>query len=381
MDKGYATATSGQVIEMAAGTYGADQSIAYIAGRTSTDDVTFRPASGATVNVPSSISINARHITIRDINVTQSAGLASIKLLNDGASGTMKAKDITLRHVDFGNLYIQATDDVAVYDSDIGPSGIHCPSCTLGQALGAEDTIDVYWAGPTSGARSGAENVSENVLFEGNYIHDAVCTHGVCSGSGSHSDGIQIATGGFVTLRRNKFQRANDQNLIKGDQGPLDNIVLENNWFDAPGNSVTGETTSGYSLQIAGGTACTSCVVRNNTFNDNVRIDATASSGTVTGNLIEFESTTDCNASTAAGFTWAYNAFGVGSTACGTNTFTFTGAWASAFVDSAPTSATLDLHLTAGAEALGKGSPGDHPVADIDSDVRPSTPDAGADER
>lgn len=381
MNHGYAVAAPGAVVEMAGGTYAAQPGIDYISGRTSPDDVTIQPASGATVSVTGPLGITGRHLTINDVSFTPVNGDSSLYIFNDGGNAAYKAQDITIRRAHFGSLLLQAADDISILDSDIGPSGVYCPSCTTGTMQGREDTVDIYWAGPPSGARSGAENEPERVLLEGNTIHDAMCTHGTCGGSGSHSDGFQVSTGGFVTVRRNKFSRTGDQSLVKGDQGPLDNIVIENNMFDAPGAAATGENTSGISLQISGTvTPCTNCVVRNNTFNDDVRFDAGGgSSGTVTGNLIKVMSTTTCSNSTGAGFVWAYNAFGSGT--CGTNPFTFSGSWPAAFVNSTVTSPSLDLHLNAGAEPLGKASPSDHPASDIDLDVRPSTPDAGADER
>lgn len=379
MDRGYKAALPGDTVLVGSGVYPANQVIKYVASRTALEHVTFRAASdGGTATIPGGVNILGKHITLEGINIAQLNGNSNIFIQNDGPSATIKGGDVVLDRMDFGSLFIAAADDIKVLRSDIGPSGVECPTCTTAQAQGREDGIDIYWYGPNRANAS--ENLPERILIEGNRVHDAVCTRGVCGGSGSHSDAIQIAAGQDITVRNNLFTRGNNQSLIKGDQGILNRITFENNMVDAPGNA-GGENTQGISLQISGTTPFTNGIVAYNDFNDDIRFDAPTAGTptTVTGNLIKFISATTCNNSRNAGYVWDHNGFGAGS--CGTSPYTFTGPWAAAFDNATPTSSTFDMHLVAGAEPVDKGSPTDFPADDFDGQPRIGTPDLGADER
>src|SRR5205823_1579149 len=74
-DRGYHVAQPGQIVQLAAGSYGS-QDLFYDASKTSTSDVIFQPASGASVSVgqlefgPDRFTRGASHVTVKNITVT-----------------------------------------------------------------------------------------------------------------------------------------------------------------------------------------------------------------------------------------------------------------------------------------------------------------------
>ena len=157
------------------------------------------------------------------------------------------------------------------------------------------------------------------------------------------------------------------------------NIVLENNFFDAAQDNTGGPTY--YAVNIR---ECTNCTIRYNSWLQPPRLPdtRTPASGTaccevalnvkVTGNAGPY--VTDPMFCTLPGVTFAYNVW-VG-IACGATDKNVPDVH---FVDPAK----LDLHLKSDSPAIDAGSPTDFPAADIDGDHRPAgaAPDAGADER
>jgi hypothetical protein len=79
---------------------------------------------------------------------------------------------------------------------------------------------------------------------------------------GTHADGVQVAAGLDITIRDNYFYMpASDTThensqvfLIKPDFGPIENLLIENNWLDG----------GGYTVNMAG--ASTNVRIRNNRF-------------------------------------------------------------------------------------------------------------------
>ncbi|MDP8962193.1 MAG: right-handed parallel beta-helix repeat-containing protein [Actinomycetota bacterium] len=72
--------------------------------------------------------------------------------------------------------------------------------------------------------------VGSNSLYEGNFIHD------LAIGDGSHNDGMQV-TGAATnaTIRGNTIVHVRRQTsaiIVKADQGPIRDILIEGNWLN-----------------------------------------------------------------------------------------------------------------------------------------------------
>lgn len=105
-----------------------------------------------------------------------------------------------------------------------------------------------------------AVKAQTDVVIEDSYIHE------LGSEAGSHSDGVQMVNGGRVIIRRNNFDMDKSQRgfsnsqcmLFKNDSGPIDNVLVEDNWLNGGGYCVQSRTADH-------GTP-TNVVVRNNKF-------------------------------------------------------------------------------------------------------------------
>lgn len=88
-----------------------------------------------------------------------------------------------------------------------------------------------------------------NVLVEASYIHH------LGSNAGSHSDGVQMVSGGDVVIRGNAFEMPRDVPgytnsqvfMIAPNNGPIRNVTIERNWINGGSISVQ--------LHSVGGTA------------------------------------------------------------------------------------------------------------------------------
>ena len=93
----------------------------------------------------------------------------------------------------------------------------------------------------------------------------------------------------------------------------------------------------------------------------------------ISSNVIAYEEEYHCSTSEETGVKWDHNVIGSG-VPCGPTDVV------APFQFRNP--AKLDLHLSAGSPAIGRGDPAGYPATDIDGQRRPrgSAPDAGADE-
>ena len=75
-----------------------------------------------------------------------------------------------------------------------------------------------------------------NVTIEDCWVHDLNGLRGPGTGAGdySHNDAVQVSVGSNVAIRRNRFERPglNSAVFVDADQGPISNVLIENNFLD-----------------------------------------------------------------------------------------------------------------------------------------------------
>ncbi|MCU1458700.1 MAG: Esterase [Actinomycetia bacterium] len=179
------------------------------------------------INVSGTITINANNVTVRNFraqNVVQNANNGGM-LLEDG-------------EVYGGGSF---TGD-----------GIAWANYTL-RRMNVHNTFDGLKA-------------HGNVLIENSWVHDMNEFKGLQYGAGgySHNDGLQTSSGSNITIRGSRFERTgfNSAIFIDADQGPIGNVLIENNFIDGGGFSL-------YSIQSRSAPQFgvpTNVVVRNNVF-------------------------------------------------------------------------------------------------------------------
>ncbi|MCU1456486.1 MAG: hypothetical protein JWL73_578 [Actinomycetia bacterium] len=121
-----------------------------------------------------------------------------------------------------------------------------------------------------------------NVLIENSWIHDMNVFRGAQFGAGgySHNDGLQVSAGSNITVRNSRFERTglNSAIFIDADQGPINNVLIENNYLSGGGFTF-------YSIQSRSAPQFgvpTNVTVRNNTFGGDHLFDY----ATVGGNVV-----------------------------------------------------------------------------------------------
>jgi hypothetical protein len=121
-----------------------------------------------------------------------------------------------------------------------------------------------------------------NVLIENSWIHDMNEFRGAQYGAGgySHNDGLQVSAGSNITVRNSRFERTglNSAIFIDADQGPIDNVLIENDYLSGGGFTF-------YSIQSRSAPQFgvpTNVTVRNNTFGSDHLFDY----ATVGGNVV-----------------------------------------------------------------------------------------------
>jgi hypothetical protein len=339
LSRAYAVASLGEIVEMAAGSYpaqllerpkAADQPTAPL--------TTFRPAAGASVTI-GRLEIRVPHVEFRRVEIEEFSARYNVE-----QSGTYAAGDLTFRGVTTHHFALNSVQSVRMIGTTIGPNQL--PS-------GAWASQD----GGFIGAYPTDQHVPTDLLFDG--VHVVGIRK---SEPEAHSDCIQFTAGVNVTIRNSRFQDCEHADLmVKGDQGPIDGFLIENNFFD--------ETLSAYYSINIGETSrgCRSLVMRHNTSLQNIRADECGDARMV-GNIQPSMSSYTCS-NAAVKLDWNVYESGV---PCGPHDIV-------ADVQFADPSA-LDLHLRSGSAAVDRGNPADAPSQDIDGAGRVGLPDAGADE-
>ncbi len=210
LDRGYRAARPGEVVELAAGTYAGDQIMRAEPSKTSTDDVVFRPAAGATA-VLGQLELRASHVTL------------------DGSAGTLKIRsfevetdaptdppttDVTIQHVDArgGQSQVQTARNVTLRDVDLG---------------GTCDGLDALRIISNFNEQTGSADDPHDVLVEDSRIG------GLCRPGDEHPDCVAISGGIDLTFRRNRISRCGTQGFYAVEElgGHIENVLVENNWF------------------------------------------------------------------------------------------------------------------------------------------------------
>jgi hypothetical protein len=375
-DRAYHAAQPGQVVEVAAGTYG-DQDIRYDDRKTSQDDVVFRPAAGASVTLGSldlgaSPSIRgASHVTFENMRLT-----GDISVVSCGAdSGQQCQPDATAGgdDVTFRNLRVE------------GPVGFYCASCShvsfFGGVIGP-----VSYGNPCNASKhpeiQNAYDASLPGLRKLRRAHDILIdgttwqNYSVCDVS-DHSECLQVEPADNVTIRNSIFRRcdtitvnfANDlagESLSAAGFSAPNNVLIENSFFDTARSNVGAPTY--YALNIR---ECTNCTVRYNSWTQPPRMPT----GAISQDNLYLANVGPYNQweCTPPGVTFAYNVF-VGAKCSATDK----NVKDAGFVDAE----SANLHLKAGSPAINAGDRKRFPRGDIDRQGRPMgrVPDAGADE-
>jgi hypothetical protein len=337
--RAYQTAQPGQVIEVAGGDYG-EQSIQGDWQAASTQPILFQPAAGAKVNVTGGVYILGSHVEFRDM------------AFKDGwqAKG---GKDITLRNISAGSMFIFSASNVRVLGGEVGP----------GQGLDFDSII-------SSAAEAGATPPT-NILIDGVYFHDWWRP----AGTDFHTECLQVGSGINVTIQNSRFQHCATHDIFirswgeaNGAQHQLRNWLIQNNYFD--------KTLDGfYIMQIAEGSdpkqPCENFIIRNNSALQPIYSGCPAGGATgirIESNIFPNMAKYACQSTTAR---WDYNIYGSG-VKCGPHDRIA----ASGFMNPD----ALDLRLKKGAPAINRGNPKSFPKRDIQGHRRPigKKPDAGA---
>ena len=346
-DRAYRVAQPGQVVEVAGGSYPL-QVITVDGAKTSSADVVFRPAPGASVTLAEFISgdtktkVGASHFELRDMKVTSYVRVR------------WGSEDVTLRNIDAGGLNLTSSRDVRVYGGDFGPmvDGVsHINACGEPGCYPAED-----------------------ILIDGALFHDYTVTD-----PAKHSECIMVWPGRRVTIRNSTFRNCTDFDILVKPYntalvGSPGDITLENNFFDEP---IIGDgclcMRGGNAIGITqgGGESWSGVRIRYNSALGGIRVDPMITDATIKGNIAR----KDTNYSCQANIDFSYNVW-TGASCSPTDR-------TAPFLDLFVAPGAFDLRLKDGSPAIGAGDPSDYPPADGQGESRPQGggPDAGADER
>jgi hypothetical protein len=331
-DAAYRLAPAGAVVEVAGGTY-PTQLVNAVAGKSGGANIVFRPATRAKVIINDELDIFASNIEFADMSM-------QVWYVKPGA------RNVTLRRLNTGLLFITSATDIRVLGGDVGP-----------------------WQNTSSQIKacSGCPNAPSGILIDGVTFHDYTRTD-----AKAHDECLEVFPATGLTLRRNRFRNCAIMDLlISGYAGiqPRD-ILIENNYFDRPGAQASALSSGFYSVYIdsRAGSSLQNILIRNNSALATMYV-ATAG---VSVNNVSFianigpRSPRHCY----EGVTFAYNVWD--GARCGTTDRLAP----PGFVNPA----TLDLRLLPHAAAINHGDPTSYPRVDIFGTRRPQggLPDAGA---
>ncbi|MGC2374768.1 MAG: hypothetical protein WA484_12925, partial [Solirubrobacteraceae bacterium] len=251
MSHAYREAEPGQTVQMLAGSY-PGQSIASDSSKTSSSDVVFMPAEGASVQVTGTIHVFASHVTIENITV-QDVVMGNY----DQTAGRPDPTDITLQNLTGRNFEIDSTTNVTVEGGSWGPAS----------ACGGPD------GGNNNSIRQPTSTAPANILIDNTVIHDVQSYNLV----NCHIEGLAIFAGTNVTVSNSKFygNSVYDIFIQSNSGGHPDNITLSNNWLaTAVDNSGANGQAVGSGNGIALGSELSADVtVDGNHFNDALNLN------------------------------------------------------------------------------------------------------------
>ncbi len=353
LNRAYQVAAPGDIVQLAAGSYG-NQTIERDTGLTSSEDVVFRPAAGASVTL-GSVTVYGSHVTLQGMQATDLTARVTDPYRFD-------VSDITFRDMDARNFMVMSASNVNVIGGDYGPA-----SDCGGPYGGSNNSIRRF-------AENGAPN-PQNVLIEGVRIHDIISMDfGPC-----HIEGLAIFAGEGVTVRNSKFWGNSVYDIfLQSNSGPVSKVLIENNWFASPvGEGGSGSGAS--ALAFSGGSGdFGNSTVRHNSINGYVSFDDNGANPAYTnfravGNIGQ----PTYGSCSLRGVIYRYNLWK--GMACGTGDVNLSGAYP--FVNTI-NGAGMDYHLTGGAARDLVPASESNLTTDIDGQARPQGArlEAGSDE-
>ena len=299
----YQKSAGGDVIQMAAGTYGSQT----IQTKTVSSTIVAQPAPGANVTLGQLTINGGRYLEIRDVTING----FSVNMTTPGA------QYITLRNVtNTAGLFYNGGNDISVIGGSIGPGVDYHPQIAPANGWGTQ---------------------GNNFVFDGVRFHDWTRTN-----TSVHTECLQVAGTTNMVIRNSVFTNCAVFDLSftsYNGAGSVTNLLLENNYFDT---AVSGGYFSVHFSAMAGGT------VRFNSATQGMFVDTTApNSGTlniignnIVGGLLDGNSGGCLSASMAGSY--SYNV--TQGWKCGATD-----------VNAAPgfkNPSTMDLSLVAGAKAI-----------------------------
>jgi hypothetical protein len=354
MNRAYHAASPGDTVEIAAGTYSGSGDIFPDFTKTSSVDVLFRPAPGATATFTEQLQTGGSHMTIDGSTGKLNIGTVEVGYPDDGSKPY--ADDITLANVNFGygQSQILKASNVLVHNVDFGGSW-------TGSAC--RDGTDALRFNDPRGTNGDADDPF-NITVEDSRMHD-IC---VRSGQDDHPDCVAMSAGHNITFRRNKIWSCGTQGFYTVSElgGNIHDVLVENNMIgscDTPGDA----SDCYYSVHIREGTA--NLTFRYNSIATNVPGGINVQGTT---NTIMYGNTGD-GPSGCSNATYSYNVWI--DVKCSS-----TDVQADPMFLSSVVGPNYDLHLKAGSPAIGRGDASKFPSTDFDGQTRTSPPSAGADE-
>ncbi|MCZ7525046.1 MAG: right-handed parallel beta-helix repeat-containing protein [Acidimicrobiia bacterium] len=188
---------------------------------------------------------------------------------------TVHAPNVTIRNFRASNIVQEGAGGMVLEDGEV--HGFNDPGFGGDGIVWADFTarrVDVHHVHDGFKAHG-------DVLIESTWVHDLNARRGPGAGAGgySHNDCVQVSSGSNIVLRNSRFERCglNAAVFIDADQGPIDNVLVENNFIDGGGFTL-------YSIRSRSAPwfgVPTNVVIRNNTFGNDHLFDYATISGNV----------------------------------------------------------------------------------------------------
>jgi hypothetical protein len=190
----YQKASGGDTIQMAGGTYGAQN----MNSKAPASDIIVQPASSATVTLGDLTINGATHLEFRNMSTS-------------GFSVHMNSNFITLRNVPVnGWLGYDGGSNITMIGGSVGP------------------VVDAH---PQIAPGNGWQGQGVNYVFDGVLFHDVTR-----SSSAVHTECLQVAGTTNMIIRNSRFHHCDVFDLSfteYNNSGKVTNLLLENNFFDA----------------------------------------------------------------------------------------------------------------------------------------------------
>lgn len=363
-NRGYQVAQPGEVVEVAAGSYGY-QRIVQDPTKAGSARVVFRPAAGADVTVTSldfgqtQANVPApAHITVRDMSFTSID--ASVEVWPG-------SQDIVLVNLTGHALQLLGGSQIRVDGGDFG-------KCTV-----------------TSDAATNCTSrmVGSDVVIDGASFHDVVHDGTQDPNDLNHTEGLFIRGCQGCTVRRSKFWHDTTMDIfIQNCCGlqPNKDVHLFTSWFAPEGTGAQGNAWNGGSAVYV--EPLPGFIISHNSFSEKAGITMTPRTGqtwTGTSALVAANYYQRGSMACQPGVTYRNNVYVPFSQYTGQNPCNSTEKKAASFgYANDGVDGTLDYHETAASPGLGFADPQDSAAAGTDIDGNPwspTAPDVGSDQR